>query len=202
MPERSLQIGTCAARNVRSAELFDILVRAAKVSGRTEFVVIGSQAIHGTLADPDIDAVLRSPDVDLYPTSGYTPVVYEELMRELGQDSDFHVESGNYIEAVPVALARFPNGWESRATSKTVGHVTVGNDNRPVVVMFPDIHDLAVAKLAILRAKDVEFVEDLIRLGAVDHDILKERFRGAPRTSTERIAAGLAIIDAAFEKKS
>jgi hypothetical protein len=111
--------------DVRSAELFDILRRAAEVSSRSEFVVIGSQAVHGTIRDPDIDAVIRSPDVDLYPKADYTPVVYEELMLQLGQDSDFHIETGNYIEAVSQTLARFPEGWEDRATTMRIGSVRV-----------------------------------------------------------------------------
>jgi predicted nucleotidyltransferase len=165
--------------DVRSAELFDILRRAAEVSGRTEFVVIGSQAVHGTVRDPDIDAVIRSPDVDLYPKADYTPIVYEELMLQLGQDSDFHVETGHYIEAVSQTLARFPEGWEDRATTMQVGFAHLAAGETPVVVMFPEIHDLAVAKLAIRREKDLEFVYDIVRLGLVEEATFKERFRKA-----------------------
>lgn len=76
---------------MRKDDVVAILLKAAEVSGRTEFVVIGSQAIHGTLPDPPMDVVASSNDVDLYPTQGYgeSNSIYEELMLRLGQDSDY-----------------------------------------------------------------------------------------------------------------
>ncbi len=85
---------------MRKADVDKMLLKCAEVSGRTEFVIIGSQAIHGTLADPEINAVALSPDVDLYPKAGYDRrnADYEALMREVGQDSTYHEEMGTYIE--------------------------------------------------------------------------------------------------------
>jgi GrpB-like predicted nucleotidyltransferase (UPF0157 family) len=56
---------------MRKAEVEKMVLECAEVSWQIEFVVIGSQAIHGTLADPAIDAVVLSPDLDLYPKAGY-----------------------------------------------------------------------------------------------------------------------------------
>jgi hypothetical protein len=138
---------------MRSAALFTILRKAAEISGRTQFVVIGSQAIHGTVPDPDIEAVAASNDVDLYPVDGYTPMIYEELMLHLGQDSDFHIETDTYIEAVSTTLARFPNGWEARARRMSAGAVSLNGRPVEVSVLFPNIYDLTVSKVAIRRKK-------------------------------------------------
>jgi hypothetical protein len=63
---------------MRKSEVEAMLLKCAEVSGRT-------------IADPDIDAVGRSPDVDLYPKAGYDErnVDYQELMYHFGFDSDY-----------------------------------------------------------------------------------------------------------------
>lgn len=144
-----------------AGEFRDIVRRTAEITGWTEIVIIGSQAIHGTLEDPDIAVVMLSNDVDLYPKHGYTSdAVWERLLYELGQDSDFHIETLNYVESVPVELARFPGGWEDRAISQTLGTITIGGISKILTVIFPEIHDLTVAKLAVPenRTKDIEFL--------------------------------------------
>ena len=77
----------------------ELILKAAEATWRTEFVVIGSQAIHGTLADPAMDVIVRSNDLDIYPADGYDDanVVYQRLMEELGQDSAFDESTGTYI---------------------------------------------------------------------------------------------------------
>jgi hypothetical protein len=185
-------------------DVITILLKAAQVSGCTEFVVIGSQAIHGTRSDPEMDVVIRSNDLDIYPTEGYGDrnVAYEELMLQLGQDSDFDLETGTYIEAVSPTLARFPIGWENRALSEFAGSIGILDVNHDVKVIFPEIHDLTVSKLAIRRGKDLEFLEGVVKLGLVDRKTLRSRFQQAPKISSERLVEGLKDIDEAFERYS
>jgi hypothetical protein len=187
---------------MRKADLVAILLKAAEISGRTEFVVVGSQAIHGTRPDAEIDVVIRSNDLDIYPVQGYGDhnLVYEELMLQLGQDSDFDLDTGTYIEAVPVTLARFPSDWEDRALRESVGSVRISGNKHHVTAVFPEIHDLVVSKLAIGREKDLEFLDGAIKLGLVDQHVLFDRYRQVPRTSQERVAEGLTEIKQAFEK--
>lgn len=190
---------------MRKAEVEKLLLKCAEVSWKTEFVIIGSQAIHGTLADPSIDAVVRSPDLDFYPKAGYSSrnSDYEAMMREVGQDSTYHEETGTFIEAVSTTLARFPSGWEDRTTREVIGSIEVaGGEKREVAVIYPEIHDLTVAKLAIGREKDLEFLQGVIELKLVDKDLLKERYRQAPRTENDRIVDGLAQIDEAFDRRA
>jgi hypothetical protein len=156
--------------------------------------VIGSQAIHGSFRDPDLDVVLRSDDLDIYPRDGYTPMVYEELMLHLGQDSDYHVETGQYLEAVETTLARFPAGWEDRATRTHVGKATIRNIKKDVHVVWPEIHDLVVSKLAIRRLKDLEFLKGVIDLGLIDRETLRQRYEAAPRITNDRLSEGFKAV--------
>ena len=188
---------------MRKADMVIILTKAAEVSGRTEFVIIGSQAIHGTRPDPEIDVVLRSNDLDLFPLQGYGSrnVVYEELMLHLGQDSDFDLATGTYLEAVPESLARFPPDWKARRLQEVAGSVEIRGTTRDLIVIFPEIHDLTVSKLAIRRAKDLEFLTGVVGLGLVERDTLRSRYEQAPNISNDRLAHGLADIDAAFARR-
>jgi hypothetical protein len=189
---------------VRSQQVYEILKRASEISGWSDFVVIGSQAIHGTIEDPEIEVVLRSDDVDVYPRGGWpeSNAMYEELMLQLGQDSDFHLQTDNYIEAVSATLARFPNGWEGRAIQKCVGTFTKNGEVHRVNAIFPEIHDLTVAKLVVPvhRDKDVEFMESVVKLGLVDQDLLMARLQTAPRTTAERIREVIAHLEKAYAK--
>jgi len=189
---------------MRKRELVEILLKAAEVSGYTEFVVIGSQAIHGTVADPDVEVVIRSNDADIYPVLGYgnQNFWYEELMLHLGQDSDHHVDTNVYLEAVPTDLARLPPDWRERSTTEVIGSAQIGGESRAVYAIFPEIHDLTVSKVAIRREKDLEFLRGVVRLGLVNRTTLRERYDRAPRVTKERLAEGLADIDEAFDFRS
>ncbi len=188
---------------MRKRAVLDVLLKAVEVSGRTEFVVIGSQAIHGTIPDPDIEVVIRSNDVDTYPAQGYgsNNFIYEELMLHLGQDSDYHIATNVYLEAVPQNLARFPADWRDRAITEIVGSANVAGGPCDVHVIFPEIHDLTVSKLAIRREKDLEFLAAVVGLGLVDRATLRERYRSAPRITKERLDEGLTDIDEAFDRR-
>jgi hypothetical protein len=183
-------------------ELVDILLKAAEISGHAEFVIIGSQAIYGTSPDANIEIVVRSNDVDLYPARGYgaTNLIYEELMLHLGQDSDYHVATNAYIEAVPENLARFPADWRDRAVREVVGTAQIGGKSCDVVAIFPEIHDLTVSKLAIRREKDLEFLAGVVDLGLIDQVTLRERYLEAPRVTKERLSEGLKDIDEVFAR--
>lgn len=184
---------------MKSEQLYTLLLNAAKISGWTNLVVIGSQAIHGTVEDPEIDVVARSPDADFYRPGGYpSDAMWEHILSEIGQDSDYHIKNLVYAEAVPQDLVRLPLDWERRAKTKTIGTITVGDSEVPVTVTFPDIYDLTVSKLSINRPKDIAFMQAVVEQGLVEQPQLEDRFKQAPRTSKEVIALGLAQIAAAF----
>jgi hypothetical protein len=163
---------------MRKADMLAILIKAAEVSSCTEFVVIGSQAIHGTWPDPEMDVVLRSNDLDLFPLHGY---------------GDSNV--------VSETLARRPPDWSTRTLREVVGSVEIGGSRREVTVIFPEIHDLTVSKLAIRREKDLEFLAGVVDLGLVEQSILRSRYQQTPRITNDRLVEGLADIDEAFDRR-
>jgi hypothetical protein len=79
---------------VRRQQLYNILLR--ELSHRTEFIVIGSQALYGAVEEDELNiaTVINSNDVDFYPVLPVGAATWEELILELGQDSDFAVMRG------------------------------------------------------------------------------------------------------------
>jgi hypothetical protein len=183
---------------MRSSDLVNILLKAAEVSYRTDFVVIGSSAIHGTIENPSIDAVMRTPDADFYPVVALPPQLWESLMIELGQESDYHAETGCYLEIVSSNLARFPDGWEQRAITKRIGSINVKGEAKEVNAIFPEIHDLTVSKVAIRRPKDLDFLQGVVNLGLVDEAVLLTRWATVPRVNADGIKLGVSTIEEAF----
>ena len=72
----------------------DHLLRAAgRITGEKQFIVIGSQSLHGKY--PDLaDDIVRSAEADLI---AKTAVSRTEWLNAIGQDSPFHViQRGRY----------------------------------------------------------------------------------------------------------
>jgi hypothetical protein len=69
---------------VRAHELDHILGAAANVTGQEEFVVIGSQAILGSIDEPPRD-LLQSMEADLYPLAN--PADADKIDGALGDGS-------------------------------------------------------------------------------------------------------------------
>lgn len=138
------------------AQLEHILRAAGAITGRDEWVVIGSQAILGARPDAHRD-LLVSEEVDLYaPGDAHASDLVDGT---IGERSPFHETYGYYAHGVGPETAILPSGWRRRAIevrSEATGGVTG---------LCPDPADLAVSKLAAWREKDQEFVAALLRYG-------------------------------------
>lgn len=100
--------------------------------------------------------------------------------------SDFHHLNGYYAEGLHTATVTLPSGWRDRLVSWNL------RSSEPAEPRFLDPHDLAVAKPAAGRDKDLRFVAGLLEVGllriAVLHDpmglvddldlLLDKRIRG------------------------
>ena len=86
--------------------------RASKgVTGESEFVVIGSQAILGP--HPDAPRELReSMEADLYPR--LRPELAEMIEGSLGRYSQFDQTFGYFADGVSPSTATVPQGWDQR----------------------------------------------------------------------------------------
>lgn len=169
---------------VRKDEVFKAILAAADRVGATDWVMIGSQAIHGTIPNPSISTVERSDDVDAFPIT-YDEWMYEPLHSDLGFESKFQKENGFYFEVVRPRMPRLPEGWEHRIKTETIGQVIVHGTQRDVTVSFPEIHDLLAAKLVAMRPRDTRFFRQVYRMGLIDRDQLLERISKTPKRHAE-----------------
>ena len=88
------------------------VIRAASViCQERDFIVIGSQAIHGSLIDADEVELVRSMEADLYPADA--PEKSQEL-NAIGELSVFHNQYGYYADGVDETTATLPTGWRDR----------------------------------------------------------------------------------------
>ena len=139
---------------MKRADLEHILRASKGATGEAEFIIVGSQSILGR--HPDAPRVLRhSMELDIYPRQ--RPDLSPEIEGSLGRYSQFDTTFGYHADGVGPETATLPAGWEQRL-------VRVCNDNTGGAVGWClDPHDLAYAKLAARREKDVQFVANLLR---------------------------------------
>src|SRR5437899_9710839 len=136
--------GCASCAGMKRSDLEHILRASKGVTGETEFIVIGSQAILGSF--PDAPRVLRqSMEADLYPR--YQPELSDLIEGSLGELSPFHQTFGYRADGVSPDTATLPAGWEHRLTR-------LSNENTGGAIgLFLDPHDLAISKLAVGRKK-------------------------------------------------
>lgn len=147
-------------------------IRAAcAVSGDSELLIFGSQAILGTY--PHAPESLRaSVEVDLQAKN--LPEKTDLIDGSLGELSRFHSTHGFYVHGLAIDSAVLPAGWEAR-TVPVAGEQTKGNVGHCV-----DAHDLAASKLVACREKDRVFVTTLMVERLIDPGVLMERVSDLP----------------------
>ena len=92
--------------------------------------------------------------------------VYDEELTEIvdayfGEGSQFHSTHGIYLQGVDESTCVLPAGWRDRLIRLPGGEAAPAG--LPIWCLDP--HDLAVAKLAAGRPKDIEFVHALLTSG-------------------------------------
>ena len=150
---------------MKRRELERALRAAARVSHQTEFLLLGSQAVHCYCRRPPAE-VLLSQECDLYPMG--RPEAADVLVAELGRGSRFARKFGYYVDVLAPEIANLPIQWESRLEQITFGQVTAH---------CLEIHDLIVAKLAASRIKDFEFAAALIRRRLAKPRVIRHRIQ-------------------------
>ncbi|MBN9088859.1 MAG: hypothetical protein J0J01_18285 [Reyranella sp.] len=166
---------------MKKQQLDHILRAAGTITGQKQFVIVGSQALHGKY--PDLaDTIVMSAEVDLFAPRQPDAT---ELLSEIGVDSPFHATYGFYADPVDEATAVLPKGWKGRLVNLPAG------DTGGVRGLCLEPHGLAISKYAARRDKDKAFTRQLARRGLVDRETLlalveqtpisaeiKERIRG------------------------
>jgi hypothetical protein len=184
---------------MRRDQLEHAIRTACQITGLTEVIIVGSQAILGTFPEYELprDAT-RSLEIDVLPiadTDGEIARLADEIEGVAGELSPFAQTHGFSIDGVDLQTSALPHGWGERL-------VKVQNSNTAALTGEPqfigwclDKEDLCVAKLCALREKDQNFVDALITSNLVDPQVIVERLRTVPaayRQASERAAAWLA----------
>lgn len=147
---------------MKKQQLDHVLRAAGRITGERQFLIIGSQSLHGR--HPDLpDDILRSAEVDLVAKRN---VDRTEWLNAIGQDSPFHETFGYYADPVDETTATLPEGWKSRLVNLPPG------DTEGVTGLCLDPHDLAIAKYVAGREKDRIFTRALAARGITDRDRL------------------------------
>jgi hypothetical protein len=172
---------------VRYDQLEHAIRAACDVSGDTELIVFGSQAILATA--PDAPAALRaSIEIDLQART--FPERTDLLDGALGEDSIFHATHGFYVHGVSVDAATLPLDWQDRTVPVRHPIGTRGGTGHCL-----EAHDLAASKLVADREKDRVFVTTLLSEGLIDGTVLLQRIGTLPIDTEEigRLARWVSI---------
>lgn len=113
------------------------LEEARSISQHFEFVIIGSLSVLGVTGIIPPEEMSMSIDIDFYPLRD--PNRASELVKSLGEGSDFHIRHGFYLDAVSTHLATLPDGWEDRMPELQLGSLSV---------RFLEVNDAAISKYA------------------------------------------------------
>jgi hypothetical protein len=152
-------------------QLEHIIRAAAATADARDIVVIGSQSILGAYPNPPLE-LTKSMEADVFPKeSPQRSIIIDGAIGEL---SLFHETFGYHAHGVDDTTAMLPAGWQERLIKvETPG--TMG-----AIGWCLEPHDLAVAKLAAGREKDLAFVQTMVREKLVSVDVIRERLSLTP----------------------
>lgn len=151
-------------------EQFEHAVRAAgAVLGTDEVLVLGSQALHASLAGELPAEALRSVEVDIAVLGDTEGRSADLVGGSIGEASMFHATFGYYAQGVVESTAVLPHGWRQRLVqfrTPATGGVTA---------LCLEIHDLWISKAIAGRPKDLDFCRAILQAARVDPTVLLRR---------------------------
>jgi hypothetical protein len=172
---------------MKKQELDHVLRAAGEITGENQFIIIGSQSLHGKY--PDLpDEIFMSAEVDLIAKDNPEKT---ESLNFIGVYSRFHETHGYYADPVE-STATLPRGWKGRLVNLPPG------DTKGVSGLCLDPHDLAIAKYVARREMDIVFTRALAARGMVEKPKLLALLAKTPidAESRERIRG---FIESDFE---
>ena len=142
---------------------------AKRLTGHTEFVVVGSLSILGIAGKSSQipERMLLSIDVDCF--TKIDPGRIFELRDALGQGSRFEERNGFYLDPVSPELPTLPAQWAYRLVK-----VELEGD---LTVHFLDPNDAAVSKYARCDVRDREWIKAGLAAGLLSAPVIESRFR-------------------------
>ena len=152
---------------MRKPDFDHVIAAAAALTGESEIVVIGSQAIFGAAENPP-PTMLRSIEADIYPRA--RPERAEQIDGTLGDGSQFQSTFGYYAHGVGPETAKAPAGWEERLIRVEVQRRP--GESGAVAALCLEVHDLVLAKCAAGRDRDWDFAFEALRAELVEYSRL------------------------------
>lgn len=182
-------------------QLRDLARRAANRTGYRQILVLGSQAVHGSLPGVELPSITTiSEEADLAIVNDLTGDTPHQIEAGFGMGSPYHQSLGVYADGIALSEVALPDGWEGRLRSEQIADPE--DPDNPVTLLFPEIHDLCASKMAVAvtggfgRRSDREFVKALADAGHLDLDLLDTRIDRLPDTVNPAIRdKAHAIID-------
>ena len=162
---------------MKRRELEHVIRAAASIADDPEIIVIGSQAVLGSIPDAPSTLVV-SVEADVIPKN--RPERAELIEGAIGEGSLFHDTFGYYANGVGYDTAVLPKGWEKRLVPLRSA------DTGGATGWCLDLHDLVLSKYAAGREKDLRFNEELIRTGRIDRRRLLFLLRTLPVSEAAR----------------
>ncbi|MFN0038651.1 MAG: DUF6036 family nucleotidyltransferase [Burkholderiales bacterium] len=142
--------------------------QAKRLTGHTEFVVVGSLSALGIAQGRQIPArMLMSIDVDCY--TRQDPARVFDLRKALGEGSAFEAAHGYYLDPVSPSLPTLPSQWEFRLIRVPL--------HKGITVFFLDPNDAAVSKYARGEPRDREWIQAGLAAGLLSAPVIESRFR-------------------------
>lgn len=155
---------------MKKQQVDHVLRAAGEITGEKQFIIIGSQSLHGKY--PDLpDEILLSAEVDLIAKSDPKKT---EALNFIGVYSRFHETHGYYADPVDENTATLPRGWKGRLVNLPPG------DTEGVRGLCLDPHDLAIAKYVARREKDTVFTQAMAARGMLEKAKLLELLAKTP----------------------
>lgn len=155
---------------MKKQELDHVLRAAGRITGERQFIIIGSQSLHGKY--PDLaDDIVKSAEVDLLAAKRPSRT---EWLNSIGVYSRFHETFGYYADPVDEKTATLPKGWKGRLVNLPPG------DTEGVKGLCLEPHDLAIAKYVASREKDLVFTRELAGRGILSEGRLLSLLEQTP----------------------
>lgn len=145
-----------------------LFLEAKRLTGHSEFVVIGSLSILGVVrgASRVPERMLASIDVDCYTKAD--PGRIFELAGTLGEGSPFDEQHGYYLDPVSPNLPTLPAQWPYRLVKTEL--------EESITIYFLDPNDAAVSKYARGDVRDREWIQAGFDAGLLSPSIIASRF--------------------------
>jgi hypothetical protein len=160
---------------VEPEQFLHVVAAAAAVTGEDEFVIIGGQAILGSVDDPP-QSMLLSLEVDMYPL--HDPASADLIDGALGDGSQFHLAFGYYAHGVGPETAKAPSGWQDRLVRREIPPRAVSA--RTAIAWCLEAHDLVLSKCVRGDARDWEYAAEALKAELVHSDMLLDRVTDLP----------------------